>query len=118
MKKIVCIAVAVFSITLTTLSQTTIPVDSAKNYVGKTVTVCSTVFGTKALEKITFINLGAPHPNAPLTVAVFAKDYANFTTPPAQLYANKKLCVTGEVKEFKGKIEIVITKPEDIKTTD
>jgi DNA/RNA endonuclease YhcR with UshA esterase domain len=115
MKKIVCIAVAIFFITLTSFSQYTIPADSAKNYIGKTVTVCSTVFGTKALEKITFINLGAAHPNSPLTVVVFAKDYTNFTTAPAELYANKKLCVTGEVKEFKGKIEIVVTKPDEIK---
>jgi DNA/RNA endonuclease YhcR with UshA esterase domain len=47
-----------------------------------------------------------------------ANDYGNFTTSPATLYANKKLCVTGEIKEFKGKIEIAITKPDDIKVLE
>lgn len=114
MKKSLCLTIISFLFTFTAYCQTTIPIDSAKEYVGKTVTVCSTVFGTKALEKITFINLGAAHPKSPLTIVVMAKDYANFTTPPATLYANKKLCVTGEIKEFKGKIEIAITKPEDV----
>jgi hypothetical protein len=115
MKKSACLVIISLLVAFTSYCQTTISIDSVKEYIGKTVTVCSTVFGTKALEKITFINLGAAHPNSPLTVVVMAKDYTNFTTPPAPLYANKKLCVTGEIKEFKGKIEMAITKPGDVK---
>lgn len=115
MKKSFFTTTLLISLTLSAFSQTSISVDSAKNYIGTRVTVCSTVFGTKALEKITFINLGAAHPNSPLTIVVMAKDYVNFSAPPATLYANKKVCVTGEVKDFKGKTEIVITKPDDIK---
>jgi DNA/RNA endonuclease YhcR with UshA esterase domain len=96
-------------------AQTTVPIETAKDYIGKTVTICSKVFGSKGLEKITFLNLGASHPNSLLTVVIFAKDYSNFATPPAQLYADKEICVTGEVKEFKGKLEITVTKPEEIK---
>jgi DNA/RNA endonuclease YhcR with UshA esterase domain len=118
MKKVFIMASFIMAFTINSFSQMEISIDSVKNYLGKTVTICSTVFGTKALEKITFINLGAAHPNSPLTIVVMAKDYANFTTPPATLYANKKMCVTGEIKEFKGKIEIAITKPDDIKVLE
>lgn len=115
MKKNIYLIIIFLFFSIVSYCQINIPIDSAKNYIGKTVTICSTVFGAKALEKITFINLGAAHPNSPLTIVVMAKDYANFTTPPATMYVNKKLCVTGEVKEFKGKIEMAITKPDDIK---
>jgi DNA/RNA endonuclease YhcR with UshA esterase domain len=114
MKKISSLVFVYCCISISSYCQTSIPADSAKNYIGKVVTVCSKVFGTKALEKITFINLGAAHPKSPLTVVVFAKDYANFTGNPSEIYADKTICVTGEVKEFKGKIEIAVTKPDEI----
>ena len=68
----------------------------------------------KATDKVVLINLGAAYPASPLTIAILAKDFANFTTPPAEFYKNKKLCVTGIVELFKNKAQIVITKPEEI----
>jgi hypothetical protein len=113
MKK--CLIVLVlFFITNSLFAQTKISVDSSGAYIGKLVTTCSQVFGIKATDKVVLINLGAAYPASPLTIAIQAKDFANFTTPPAELYANKKLCVTGTIELFKGKAEIVVTKPEEI----
>ena len=95
-------------------AQTKIPVDSVSNYIGKSVIVCSQVFGIKATEKVVLINLGAAYPASPLTIAILAKNFANFTTPPEEFYKNKKLCVTGMLELFKGKAEIVVSKPEEI----
>ncbi len=114
MKKSFCLTIISFIFTFTAYCQTTIPIDSAKVYVGKTVTVCSHVFGIKATDKVVLINLGAAYPASPLTIAILAKDFANFTTPPAEFYKNKKLCVTGIVELFKNKAEIVVSKPTDI----
>jgi len=96
------------------IAQTKNFIDSVTQYIGKPVTVCSQVFGIKATDKVVLINLGAAYPASPLTIAILAKDFANFTTPPAEFYKNKKLCVTGIVELFKNKAQIVITKPEEI----
>ena len=91
-----------------------VPIDSVINYVGKSVTVCAKVFGSKTFEKVTLLNLGAKHPDNPLTVAIQDKDRANFSLPPDQLFTDKLVCITGMVKLYKGKAEIVISKPEEI----
>ncbi len=67
------------------------------------------------MEKVTFINLGSAYPHSPLTVVIFAKDRGNFSDTPEKLYANKSICVTGAIKEYKGKAEIIVRKQEEIK---
>jgi hypothetical protein len=69
MKKIILIVVAtlIYSIAI---CQSKISIDSATNHYGEKVTVCSKVYGTKALEKVTFINLGAAYPNSLLTLVI------------------------------------------------
>jgi len=37
------------------------------------------------------------------------------TDTPAKLYNNKSICVTGTIKEYKGKAEIIVSKQEQIK---
>src|SRR5450755_2177195 len=98
MKKIILAAVITFFYS-SVFSQVNISIDSAANHYGEKVTICSKVFGTKALEKVTFINLGAAYPESPLTVVIFTKDKANFREAPEAIYADKTICVTGVVKE-------------------
>ena len=107
---------AVFIFNTAALSgQPKIPVDSATKYIGKTVTICSAVYGVKSLEKVTFINVGRAYPHSPLTLVIFAKDRGNFSDTPEKLYGNKSICVTGAIKEYKGKAEIIVSKQEEIK---
>ena len=97
------------------MAQFKVPLDSLNQYIGKRVTVCSEVYGIKTTDKVTFINVGAKYPNAPLTIVIFKKDLdANFTTSPEKLYGNQPICVTGVVKDYKGKTEIVVSSPEEI----
>lgn len=96
-------------------AQYKVPVDSLSGYIGKKVTVCSEVFGVKSTDKVTFINVGAKYPNAPLTIVIFRKDLdANFTESPEKLYGNQHICVSGVVKEYKGKTEIIVSHPDEI----
>src|SRR5665647_2206399 len=113
MKKIILVAIVVF-ICSTAFCQSKISIDSVANHYGERVTVCSKVYGTKALGKVTFINLGAAYPNSPLTVVIFSKDRSNFKEAPEVMYADKKICVTGMLKEYNGKAEIIVTSPGDI----
>lgn len=102
-------------ISIVSFAQTRVSIDSVNNHIGKTVIVCNEVFGVKTTEKITYINLGAAYPTSPLTVLIFTKDLVNFPETPEKLYGNQQVCVTGVLKEYKDKAEIVISKPEDIK---
>ena len=97
------------------LAQFKVPLDSLNQYIGKRVTVCSEVYGIKTTDKVTFINVGAKYPHAPLTIVIFKKDLdANFKESPEKLYGNQPICVTGVVKDYKGKTEIIVSSPEDI----
>jgi DNA/RNA endonuclease YhcR with UshA esterase domain len=113
MKKIIAVAVTCF-ISVTALCQRAIAVDSASTHVGDSVMVCSKVYGVKSLEKITFINLGAAYPNSPLTIVIRAEDRGNFPQPAETMYENKNVCVTGTIKEYKGRYEIDVTTPAEI----
>jgi DNA/RNA endonuclease YhcR with UshA esterase domain len=81
---------------------------------GQKVTVCSKVYGVKSLEKVSFINLGANYPNSLLTIVIFASAKENFKQPLEIMYSDKNICVTGTLKEYNNKPEIIISKPEDI----
>ena len=84
------------------------------DFKGKQVTACGHVYGIKNNDKVCFLNVGEKFPNSPLTVVIFAKDKKNFLQPLDEMYAGKNICVKGEVVEFNGKFEIIVTKPGDI----
>ena len=90
----------------------------ALQYTGKKVTACSRVYGIKSLDNVTFINAGDNYPNSTLTIVIFAKDRKNFSSSIEELYADKNICVKGEIIEYKGKSEIIVTKPSDIEVVN
>lgn len=105
---------ALLAITCNSFAQATIDINDATKHLGDSVTICAKVFGVKATEKITFINVGAPYPNAPLTVVIFAKDYPKFNKSIPTFYDNKLICITGVLKEYKGKIQIEVADATNI----
>ncbi len=64
------------------------------------------MYGVKVLDKLSFICLGAAYPNSPLTIVIYADSRKNFKTTPETMYANKIICVTGKIQEYKGKPQI------------
>ena len=117
MKKISLLPL-VLLITNFALCQAATNIDSLGNHVGEKVTVCNKVYWTKFLEQAnkqpTFLNLGAAYPDNPLTVVIFGDDRKNFNQAPEIMYDEKEICVTGEIKEFKGKPEIIVDNPDEI----
>jgi len=89
----------------------TIEVSKAADYEGKLIYTCAKVYSTKVLDSngMTFLNLGADYPNAPLTIVIYSDSLENFNSKPADYYKNKDICVSGSVKMYKGKPEIVIS---------
>ena len=99
-------------------AQTQISIDSVSAYIGKTVKVCDKVAGTfvtKGDKPVTYLNLGADYPKTKLTIVIFQKDLVNFPLKPSDHYKGQDVCVTGEIKQYKEKIEIIANKPEQIK---
>lgn len=96
----------------------TVPADHAKDYVGKTATVCGKVGSTRYLEnsekKLTFLNFGKAYPNHDFTAIVTGDNRAKFGKPEEQ-YLQKDVCVTGEIKDFNGKPEVELTDPKQIR---
>ena len=101
---------------LSSFAQKKISIDSVNYHKNEMVTVCGKVYETKFSEEsqTTFIDLGGAYPNALLTVVIFGKDIANFKEAPEILYKDKNICVTGVIKEYKTKDEIIVSKPEEI----
>jgi len=90
----------------------TVPLDSVKFYEGKEITVCSKVMDTyvsKSEDATTFINFGNPYPHSKFSVVIFEKDITNFKYTPSEYLKGKNVCVSGKVKIFKGKPEIIVS---------
>jgi hypothetical protein len=112
---IICLFLSFFSVKV--FSQTSITAADAAKHLNEKVMVCDKVFGGKFLSdaNITLIDVGGSHPNQLLTLIIKGDDRKKFTTPPEEAFKDKKVCITGQIVDFKGKPEIIITEPGQIK---
>jgi hypothetical protein len=104
----------IFSISM---QSQTVSVDSLAYYEGQKVTVCAKVEGvfiSQKAKKTIFINFEKPFPNQKFVVVIFEKDLVNFSYDPDVFLKEKSLCITGIIKMYNGKPEIIATKEEQI----
>jgi hypothetical protein len=96
----------------------TLAPDQAALHIGKQVTVCgqvaSATFASHTRRQPTFLNLDKPYPDHIFTVLVWGEDRGAFNLPPEVMYRNRHICVTGVIKTYKGRPEIVVTAPAQI----
>jgi hypothetical protein len=59
------------------------------------------------------LNLDEPYPRQIFTILIWGSDRLNFREPENQ-YSNKKVCVTGVIKDYSGTPEIVASDPHQI----
>lgn len=85
-----------------------------EEYEGKTVRYCDKVYGTYQSDKVALINLGADYPEQKMTIAIFQSDWNKFKYKPAKHLKGKNICVSGKVKMYKGKPEIIANSPNQI----
>jgi hypothetical protein len=88
----------------------TVKLEDVKNAIGKTVSTQGKVYSTKDIGSMVLVNLGAAYPNQLLTLAL--KGEAK--TMGAQLQG-KTITVTGDVINYQGKPEIVVTGAQQLK---
>ncbi len=100
-------------------SASNISPEDAINHMGQQATVCgnvaSTHFSFRTKGQPTFINLNRPYPNQIFTVLIWGSDRRKFPSAPENYYSNKRICVSGKIKEFRGAPEIVVRNPSQIR---
>ena len=114
MKKIILLA-AILVGSAQLFAQNITAQEASKN-IGKTVTVCGKVSGGRFFEKNekTLLNVGGAFPNHALTIVIEGVDRKKFSFKPEEFFANKEVCIKGEIKEYKGKPELTVTEVEQI----
>ena len=118
MKKYILIGITVFLTAFysSCFSQTITP-KQAQDYVGKKVTVCGEVSNIFYYERgkgsPTFIDMGGNYPNQEFDVVIWEENRKKFSYDIESL-EDSKICVTGRIKEYRGKPEIVVSNPTQI----
>ena len=88
---------------------------SAAKYYGQEVIVEGWVAdGYRSKTNTVFLNFERAYPNQCFTAVIFSSDQYRFIQNPEEYYANQMVRIKGEVKEYKGKPEIILKKAEQI----
>jgi len=89
--------------------------EEAQAHVGQTVTVEGAVSEVHHARsgRATFIDLGGRYPNNAFTAVIFARDAAKF--PNVDALNGKTVDITGAVQLRRGKPEIILTDPAQLK---
>jgi len=94
---------------------------AAAAHVGEEATVCGEVTGAKfsshRKRKPTFIDFGPPHPNQLFTALIWGEHRDKFNYVPESLLG-KTICVSGTITEHKGKAEIKVSDPSQIRVVE
>lgn len=96
-----------------------LPWTEAKEHVGQTQCVCGPVveatYAARSNGAPTFLNIGGRVTDSNrFTVVIWGDQRPNFDPPPEQAYLGKTLCVTGQIKLYKGVAEIQISSPAEV----
>ncbi len=96
----------------------TITPEEAGKHTGNNETVCGDVvrafYATSSKGQPTLIDLGGFFLSRVFTVVIWGEDRNKFEKPPETLYGGKKICVTGTIKSYRGRPEIIVRDPSQI----
>jgi hypothetical protein len=75
--------------------------------------VATTKFDAHLRSQPTFLDFEKPYPNEVFTAVIFGSDRAKFGTPETT-FQGKRVCVTGQVRNYRGKPEIIVSDPSQL----
>ena len=91
--------------------------EDAVRHIGETATVCGVVasakFEANARSKPTLLDLGKAYPHAVFTAVIYVDNRCKFGTPETSR-RGRRICVTGQISDYRGKPEIVLTDPSQL----
>ncbi|MBP6059617.1 MAG: hypothetical protein KA522_02475 [Candidatus Saccharicenans sp.] len=91
-----------------------IPFEKAGDYVGQTITVEGTIVSSHNSGRACFLNFDPDYQHY-LSLVIFASDFNRFPPLPEEHYLNKKVRVKGKILLYKGRPEIILSSPDQIK---
>jgi len=93
--------------------------EKIKKFVGQMVAVEGVVMDSHIARsgKVRFLNFGPEYKTA-FAVVIFTGDLKNFKSigEPTEYYLGKRVVVSGRIKIYKGRPEIIVENPRQIKT--
>ena len=113
MRKTLLFIVLIFMASSYAFAENTVNWKDAANHYGKYKTVEGTIVSGKCLPKVCFLNFDRDYKTT-FTAVIFTSDLPKFPQNPDQYYRNKKVQVTGTIKEYKGKPQIILKGPDQI----
>ena len=125
--KILTFIVLLSSCCLVAQGQTTVVKDKqivltkdVKSFVGQYKTIEGNIVQVKLMKRskgdICYFNFTDKYPKNDFTVVIFQRDHKKFDN--LKKYANKAVRVTGKVKLYKGRYQIIINNPRQIKIVE
>lgn len=100
-------------------SAQTVAAKDALKHIGKKVTICDKVYGVKRADhlkaKVIILYLGGDYPNQLVTVVTISEDNGSPTNRSEADYKGKDICVTGVIVNNKGKAQITVTEPKQVR---
>jgi hypothetical protein len=117
MKKLLSVAAFAVFFVYKAAAQTIVTAKNASKHIGQTVKICDNVFDGKLVTpaNITLLDIGGNNPNQQLTLMIPAAYRNKFKGRPEVDYRGKDVIVTGKLIAYKGKPEIIITNPKQLK---
>lgn len=119
MKKNFALIALILLIGYSVSAQSRIPAKDAAKHLNQTVTIADRVYSTKLIENtnMVLLDVGGEHPNQYLTVVIKGEDRSKFNSKPEEYYKGRDVTVTGKLIDYKGKPEIVVSSPDNLKVT-
>lgn len=100
------------------IARDSISASEAAKLLGETATVCGEVASAKYVStskgRPTFLNLDRPYPDQAFTVVIWGEDRERFAASPESAFADKAICVTGQIEAYRGKPQVVVRDPNQI----
>ena len=94
-----------------------ISASEAASHVGESARVCGLVvsasYATGTRGQPTFLNLDRAYPNHVFTALIWGNKRAAFPYAPEAL-RGQSICVKGTIELYKGRAEIIVSKPSEI----
>lgn len=94
----------------------------AIEHVGEQAVVCgevaSATYAAGSDGRPTFLNLGRPYPNHVFTAVIWGEDRGDFEEPPEDAFAERRVCVSGEIETYQGDAQIVVERRSQIEAVE
>ena len=99
---------------VTSASAETIDAKAAATHIGQTVTVVGVLNNIHQSEsKTVFLDIGGAFPDNAFTAVIFARDAAKFANLAS--FVGKRIAITGKIKTYGDKPEIVLSSADHLK---